>query len=245
MGKTKEQNTQAELQKLQAELDQLKSDFREYSRIVSHDLSAPFRQIRSFVDLIEKLSADEMSEESLGYLEHIEQAATKGQKTIEGMLEYYRIPVQMEAFEQTPFKACLHSATKRLQKKYTHDVEIVAGELPELSCDAHMMERVFYRILDNAILYQPEGQTPHITIAASVDQSWANIVIKDNGIGMESDKAPQCFKVLTRLNHDIRYEGTGMGLAIAARIVEQHGGKLHVVSSPNEGSSFTISLPVA
>lgn len=236
-------SVEVELQQTKAELARLKTDFVEYSRIVSHDLSAPFRQIRAFSELVQVKAEDVLEEDILSYLGHINEVALKGQKTIEGLLEYYRLSVQIKTLEEVSLDACLGTALKRLRRKHTQNADIHISPMPTILCDAELMERLFYRMLDNAMLYQPEGQRPHVLIAAKTEGNWVSVTMKDNGIGMRSQTAHECFNPLTRLSADNRFSGTGMGLSNAQRIAELHGGKIDVVSSLGEGTEFTIRLP--
>jgi signal transduction histidine kinase len=121
---------------------------------------------------------------------------------------------------------------------------VEVGELPTIEADAVQMQEVLYNLLSNALKYRREGQSPVVKILSRTSGSTCCIYVEDNGIGFDEALSEKIFRPLQRLHPQRVYGGTGMGLAICRKIVELHGGAITARSTPGEGSTFIVSLPI-
>ncbi len=119
------------------------------------------------------------------------------------------------------------------------------GEIPPVMADAAQLEQVFMNLIGNALKYRREGVPPAISVSARRTNGMVEFAVADNGIGIEPQYHDQIFEMFRRLHTHDQYEGTGIGLAVVKRIVERHGGRVRVESTPGEGSTFFFTLPAA
>jgi signal transduction histidine kinase len=137
------------------------------------------------------------------------------------------------------------------------NAQINVPSLPKIRGDKSQIDQLFLNLLSNALKFQPEGVTPVVTIEATEpsdddlkdllmagEYDWLKLIISDNGIGFEQSFAEKIFAPFQRLHGRSEYKGTGIGLAVCRRIVERHNGKIFADSSPGEGATFTILLPM-
>jgi light-regulated signal transduction histidine kinase (bacteriophytochrome) len=122
--------------------------------------------------------------------------------------------------------------------------QVQTGKLPVIEADPTQMHQLLQNLITNGLKFHQEGQPPVIWVSASNTRNRCQLFIKDNGIGFESQYIDRIFKPFQRLHSRQEYEGSGMGLAICRRIVERHGGAITATSTPGEGSTFIVSLPI-
>ncbi|MFP5212950.1 MAG: sensor histidine kinase [Acidobacteriota bacterium] len=118
------------------------------------------------------------------------------------------------------------------------------GDLPTIHADESQMRQLFQNLIGNGLKYHKEAEPPVIRLRARTEAGMCELTVEDEGIGFEERFAEKIFAPFQRLHGRSEYEGTGIGLAIARKIVERHGGTITARSKPGEGSTFTITLPV-
>jgi signal transduction histidine kinase len=111
--------------------------------------------------------------------------------------------------------------------------------------DENQLVRLFQNLIGNALKYRAAERPPQVRVRARVDGAMAEVAVTDNGIGIEAQHFDRIFRIFQRLHGAGKYDGTGIGLAIVKRVVENHGGTIAVASTPGEGSTFTVRLPLA
>lgn len=122
-------------------------------------------------------------------------------------------------------------------------VEICWGELPEITAVKIPIQQLFQNLISNAVKYQQPGTSPKINISATEKEDCWHFEVADNGIGIEPEYFNKIFVIFQRLHHKDEYSGTGIGLAICKKIVDNHKGKIWVASTPGKGSSFYFDIP--
>jgi PAS domain S-box-containing protein len=238
-----------EQQKLLAEqAEELKAsntELEQFAYVASHDLQEPLRAVSGYAKLLLDNYGGSLEEKGRGYAERTVEGATRMQKLISDLLEYSRVSRQGKSFKPTHLAESVRSAMALLDASIKESGAVVdVSELPVVMADSGQMVRLMQNVIGNAIKYCGEA-TPRIEISAqqSDETGFWTIRAKDNGIGIAPEHAERVFVIFQRLHSRNEYAGTGIGLAVCRRIVERHGGKMHVEPNAVTGSTFVFTLP--
>lgn len=221
----------------------------EFVANVSHELKTPLTAIKGFVETLQE-GAFEDKETSQKFLNIIQEHTQRLETLVNDLLNLSALESKETKLiiEQTPLKTLVESAMGLLKKKLEdkkHRLLLkIPPALPPLLVDRSKMQQVFLNLLDNAIKFTPSGGT--ITVSAFQNHNSIRIDVQDTGIGIEQHHIPRLFERFYRVDKGRSRElgGTGLGLAIVKHIVQSHQGKISVQSTPGQGSTFTISLPL-
>ncbi|KIL99656.1 Phytochrome two-component sensor histidine kinase Cyanobacterial phytochrome B [Paramagnetospirillum magnetotacticum MS-1] len=219
-------------------------DLEMVTAVAAHDLQEPARTIVSFLQLLQLRYGDKLGEDAAQYIAYAIDGAHRMRDQLAGLLEYTMIDRGSATFPPTDTEAVLIDALDALKPKIDETKAVVShGALPVVNADPGQIRVLFQHLIANAIKFHHEGRKPDISVtAARSDGAW-EFSIADNGIGIDEAYWDKIFVVFQRLHSLQRYEGTGIGLAICRKIVERHGGRIRVVSAPDQGSTFTFTLP--
>jgi len=227
---------------LSLELARSNEELERFAFAVAHDLRAPLRSIETMTQLFLKLNAGTLDEESAQLLDFVVNSADRMDRLIQDLLEFATVSQQAETSE-VDAKAVAELAAQDLQEAFDQSgATIVIESLPVIRANEGQLLRLFQNLIGNAIKYRGEN-TPEILIAASSTAGKTVFSVKDNGIGIDPQYHQQIFDPVRRLHTDSEYEGTGVGLAICKRVVQQHNGRIWVKSRPGEGSTFYFTIP--
>ncbi|AHF99883.1 histidine kinase [Halostagnicola larsenii XH-48] len=211
----------------------------------SHDLQEPLRMVSSYLQLIERRYRDALDEDGEEFLEFAIDGADRMRAMIQSLLEYSRVETRGEPLESVDLETAVTDVIDDLQLRIDeHDADITVEELPRVEGDPGQLRQLFQNLLSNAIQYSGD-ETPRVHIAAERSDSMWTISVTDEGIGIDPDETGRIFEVFERLHSRAEYSGTGIGLALAQRIVERHGGDIWAESVPGEGATFSFTLPPA
>lgn len=240
-------------------INQLESTNKELDRfafMASHDLQEPIRKIRIFSDRISEKYTDLIGDEGRQYIDKMQSACARMQTLIADILAFTKIEVTRESLIYSDIGSLVDEVIAemdlRIQEKHAR---IVKSGLPKLHVHPGLIKSLFQNLLSNALKYARKEVPPVITITTKMDTStkagdsisvkkYWRIYVQDNGIGFEQQYAEQIFTMFTRLHVGPEYTGTGIGLAICKKIVDEHHGYISARSTLNEGAVFVISLPV-
>ena len=237
------------------ELELRNHELQQFSWVVSHDLKEPIRKIEMFIKIIKEKFLIE-DETATDYINRSLKAAERMTKLITDLLEYSRLSSQT-ALEQTDMSEVINEVLADLdylteEKK----ANIHVSKLPTIQAIPSQLRQVFQNLVGNSLKFSKTDTAPEINITselvltkafdAEVDPNgkFCRIVVKDNGIGFNETYLDKIFVIFQRLNDRESYEGTGIGLAIAKKIIDKHDGLITAKSVPGEGSSFIIILPL-
>ena len=228
-----------DLERRNRELERSNAALEQFAAIASHDLSAPLRTIHGFLRLLERKHADELSGQAREFVAHAVGASIRMQRLIDDLLIYSRVGTSNRPHERVPVAVVVQEVVQALGA--SGRVEWI--DLPEV--DAHRSELVqlFQNLIGNALKYVPADREPHVEVSAEQAGAEWCFVVADNGIGVDPEMADQLFEPFRRGSDDGEYEGTGIGLAIARKVVEQHGGRIWVEPRDGGGSEFCFTLP--
>ena len=228
---------------LNRELQRSNEDLEQFAFAASHDLHEPLRTVASFASLLEKTAGAKLTDVELKYLKYISEGARRMQALIDNLLTYSQVGQKPKSPQIVDLNAVLAWAIENLRKSICEsEAEISSDPLPSVTGDMGQLGHVFQNLIGNAIKYARPGIKPVIRLSAAQENDHWLILVRDNGIGIDSAYFQSIFGALKRL-HGKEIPGTGLGLAVCRRVVEAHGGKIWVESTPGEGSTFCFTLP--
>ena len=227
----------AELQRSNAELEQ-------FAYVASHDLQEPLRMVASYCQLLQRRYKDKLDADANEFIGFAVEGANRMQRLINDLLGYSRTGRgggNPENFRSTD---ALKGAIANLQGAISESgAKIEFGELPMVRADRTQITQLFQNLIGNAIKFRRDGVSPLIRVAAAAEGKFWHFTVEDNGIGIEKDYLDRVFLIFQRLHERNKYPGTGIGLAIAKKVIEHHGGRIWIESTPGQGSKFNFTLP--
>lgn len=232
-----------------AQLEATNRELEAFCYSVSHDLRAPVRHLSGFAKLLQKRSAAALDEKGLRYLQNIDQSAEVMGQLVDDLLAFSR----MGRSEMAAAPVDLAQLVREVQQTLAPECEGRSviweiGELPVVEGDAAMLRQVIINLLSNALKYtRPRAEARiEVGLLADGDRSERAMVtcfVRDNGVGFDMQYADKLFGVFQRLHRPEEFEGTGIGLALAQRIVTRHGGSVWADATLGGGATFSFSLP--
>ncbi len=236
-----------ELQSYMKKLEESNEALRDFASIASHDLQEPLRKVKSFGGMLKQKCGDSLGEEGSDYLDRVLNANQRMQSLLSALLEYSRLSTKTDPFVEVEPAKIIREVLSDLEVRIVNTGgEVHVGAMPVISADPTQMRQLFQNLIGNALKFHKEGQNPIVQVrSVSGTDSGCQIIVEDNGIGFEERYLEKIFAPFHRLHGKAsRYEGTGMGLAICKKIVERHGGSITATSTPGEGATFIIELPL-
>ncbi len=248
---TKENSYQALLLEQSGQIalqnDQLKhvnEELRQFAFITSHDLKEPLRMIGSFTQIIENQYAEKLGKESETYFKFIKEGVGRMSALLDALLQYATIGKNLIDPEPVDIGEIVRMARANLRINIEETcANILCLEMPTVSSVPSLLIQLFQNLIGNAIKFRRPSGRPIILISAEEQPDHWIFSIEDNGIGIESNDIERIFTIFQRLHKRTEYEGTGIGLAICAKIVTQFGGRIWVESIKGQGSTFRFTLP--
>ena len=234
---------QRELKQKMNELSHLNEDLNQFAYVASHDLREPLRNITSFLQLLERRYKDQLDQDANVFIGFAVDGAKRLDELIKDLLEYSRVANKEIQFTDVNFQNVADQVVSNLRVLIEeNNAHITYGSLPTIRSDKNQMKLLLQNLLSNAIKYRSK-KTPQIQITAKKEANQYVISVKDNGIGIDHKHLNRIFGIFNRLHTQEEYEGSGIGLAIAQRIVHQHGGEIWAESQPGKGSTFYFTIP--
>lgn len=240
-----------------ASLEQANKDLDRFAFMASHDLQEPLRKIRMFSDRLALKYNEMMDDDGKNNIQRIHKAAERMQNLITDILTFSKISVDNPAFINCDMNKLLEEVLTDLDEEIKEKKGMVfIDKLPVLSVNPSLIKPLFHNLIGNALKYSKKDTAPIVKVTSEtsaqlngkagqgVTPKYCRIFIQDNGIGFDQKYAEEIFGMFKRLHHNSEFQGTGIGLALCKKIVEQHNGFISARSTINEGSTFIISLPL-
>ncbi|CAG0950089.1 two-component system, OmpR family, sensor histidine kinase VicK [Rhodocyclaceae bacterium] len=232
---------EARVRERTAELEHANRDLESFSYSISHDLRAPLRAINGFAQILTSEEGHRLSDDGREMLTRIARAATKLGDLIDDVLEYSRAGRLVQTIEDLDLEPLARRIAGELAAVYPR-AEIRIGDLPTVRGDPTMLRQVLENLMGNACKYSAKREKPEIEIGTVTQGEEEVVFVRDNGAGFDMHYAGKLFGMFQRLHTDRDFEGTGVGLAIAKRLIERHGGRIWAEAEPNKGACFYFSL---
>lgn len=240
-----------------AQLEEANKELDRFAFMASHDLQEPLRKIRTFSDLLHIRYNDNLDENGKMHIHRIKTAAERMQLLIQDILTFSKMSLDKMDYVNSDLNLIIKEVLADLQETaQKEDATITIGSLPTLPVNPVLIRPLFSNLISNAIKYRRPDVKPVINIFTEneVDEvrrngnepakKYCRIYIQDNGIGFDQKYAEQIFGMFQRLHSNKEIEGTGIGLALCKKIVEEHKGFISARGEINKGSTFVVSLPV-
>jgi light-regulated signal transduction histidine kinase (bacteriophytochrome) len=218
-----------ELRRLEAELDA-------FTYAIAHDLRAPVRHIDGFIKLLER-EAPPATDKAAHYLRTVANASNRLAGMIDDLAALSRVSRAPLERRDVPLAPLIHDVVRELDAK-GRDVEWRVGELPSVRADAALVRLLSRHLLANALKYT-RARSPAVI---EVGSEGATIFVRDNGAGFDMRQSERLFGIFQRLHREEQFEGSGIGLATARRIVARHGGRIWAEGAPDAGATFRFTL---
>jgi len=220
------------------------ADLQQFAYVTAHDLQEPLRGISAMTELLQRRYGGQLDAGANELIAHVVASADRMSNLIGDLLKYSKTLNQSDVpFTKVATKAAVEWAVNNLKQAIEESAAVLdIGDLPEVHGDMVNLVLLFQNLIGNAIKYRGSG-SPRIGIsAAAEDHEWIFSLV-DNGIGIDAAYHKKIFGLFKRL-HGAQYQGTGIGLALCRRIVENHGGSIWVESEPGKGATFKFTLPM-
>lgn len=225
------------------QLTQTNHSLERFAYVCSHDLKEPARIVENFTDLFLTKYADQIDDVGREYLNHVIDSSRTMQQMIKDILSYSQLENKSTAFVNVDCDEEIQKVIKNLDLTLKEtDADIIYKGLPVIKADRIQIYQIFQNLIGNAIKFCDKDKPKVIISAEDKGEEW-QFVVKDNGVGIKPEYSNKIFGVFQRLNHKEDYPGTGIGLSICQKIVQKHGGRIWVESTPGQGASFYFTLP--
>jgi PAS domain S-box-containing protein len=225
------------------ELTRSNKELEQFAYVTSHDLSEPLRMVASYTQLLERRYSGNFDADAREFMGYIVGGAQRMKLLIDDLLAYSRAGRPSVKMRPHALDLLLDDALANLADAIARNgATVERGPLPQVVCDRSGMIQLLQNLIGNAIKFRSTEPIVVKVSATELEREWS-IRIEDNGIGISPEYFERIFVIFQRLHARTAYEGTGIGLAICKKIVERHGGTIHVESQPGKGSAFSFTLP--
>jgi PAS domain S-box-containing protein len=240
---TDQRMAEQELKKGLHKLSLLNDELKQFAYVTSHDLKEPLRTIVNGVQLLENKCKGQLGQDADELIGFVTESAARMVRLIDDILAYSRVGARGAAFASVDSDQILESTIRALETTIQETAATITHDpLPTLSADAAEFGLLFQNLILNGIKFCG-GEIPRVHVSSRRrDGEWL-FSVRDNGIGIEPEYREKIFVIFQRLHSRSEYPGTGIGLAIAKKIVERHRGRIWVESEPGVGSTFYFTIP--
>jgi PAS domain S-box-containing protein len=226
------------------ELERSNAELEQFAYVASHDLSEPLRMVSSYLQLLRRRYHGKLDADADQFIDYAVDGAGRMRDLIDDLLTYSRagrgdqplVPVDSRAVAERVADALSSAEDAR-------ESHVAIGELPVVNGDEQQLGQLFQNLIGNAVKFVPEDRMPEVAVSAARDGARWRFSVEDNGIGIDAAHADRIFRMFQRLHSRDEYRGTGIGLAIAKKVVERHGGTIWAEPRPEGGSRFCFTLP--
>lgn len=254
---TDQHDANVAVEKRNFELEQINAELESFNHVTSHDLQEPLRKIQTFISRISSQDMNSLSETGREYIAKIQTSATRMRTLIDDLLLFSKTNKSDKVFAETDLNELLQNAQQELAQTIQEKNAVInAGKLPVLNVIPYQIQQLFINLIGNSLKYSRPNVTPAINIQCQKisvsptsfseikqDKEYYQISVTDNGMGFDPQFSESIFTLFQRLHTSSEFPGTGIGLAICKKIVENHMGAIKAEGQLNKGATFTVFLP--
>ena len=250
-------SNEEKLREFTAQLERSNRELQDFAYVASHDLQEPLRKIVVFGERLKEKCGEKVDAEAGDYLERMQKAAARMQTLINDLLSFSRVTTKAKPFEPVDLAKVADDVVNDLEGRIEQvKGRVEVGSLPVIEAEALQMRQLLQNLIGNALKFRRPEVPPVVKVEAQimanpspaageeVTKKVCRLTVSDNGIGFDEKYLDRIFNVFQRLHSRNEYEGTGMGLAIARKIVVFHHGDITAKSKPGLGATFIVTLPV-
>jgi len=242
---TKRKQMEERLKETMAELQRSNTELQQFAYIASHDLQEPLRKIQAFGDRLKSRYTEALDERGRDYLDRTLNAAKRMQALINNLLTLSRITTRAQPFVPVNLADVMEKVLSDLELHIERAGGLVeVGDLSTIDADPTQMRQLFQNLINNGLKFHHPEKKPVVKVYGQSLNEVCQLIVEDNGIGFEEKYKDRIFGIFQRLHGRGQYDGTGVGLAICQKIAERHGGSITAKSSPGQGATFIVTLPV-
>jgi PAS domain S-box-containing protein len=226
-----------------AELERSNAELAQFAYVASHDLSEPLRMVSSYLQLLRRRYRGHIDDDADAFIDYAVEGAARMRTLIEDLLAYSRAGRAERPLEPVDTAQVVGDVANTLRARAAGEEPVIEwGELPTVDGDGPQLAQLFQNLIGNGIKFVAEGTRPHVRVSAvREDRGW-RFVVEDNGIGIDPRHVERVFGMFQRLHTRDEFPGTGIGLAIAKKVVERHGGRIWLTPRETGGSCFEFTL---
>jgi PAS domain S-box-containing protein len=233
----------SERKRIEESIRQVNKELESFTYSVSHDLRAPLRIIDGYADILLEDYSSQLNSEGVRVLGTIKRNARRMGQLIDDLLNMSRLGRRELEKSLVDMNRMVNRVINETKPRESACV-VHVDQLEPGHCDESLIEQVWINLLSNAFKYSSQTETPTVSITCQTTPSEVIYSVSDNGVGFDMKYADKLFGVFQRLHKVTEFEGTGIGLALAQRIVNRHGGRIWADASPGIGATFRFSLPL-
>ena len=232
-----------ELRRHKDEVEALSSELEAFTYSISHDLRTPLRGMIGYLGALRQDTGPSLSPEGASYVARAIQCAERMQSLVDDLLRLSRVGRQEIHLLATPLRNLVGQVIAALPPETpARAIEWRLGELPKVACDPILVRQVFEHLISNALKFTRSRPRAVITVEAVVREGETVFVVRDNGVGFDPQHAANLFTPFARMHPADEFEGNGIGLALASRILRRHGGRIWAEAAIDQGASFYFTL---
>ena len=226
------------------ELEAANKELEAFSYSISHDLRAPLRSVGAFSSILLQEHSSRMPAEARRLLDIVTTSARRMEQLIEDLLRFSRLSRQPLSKQPVDIPALVQATLQELrQQENDRQINVTVGELPNCVGDQSLLKQVFVNLLSNAFKFTRQREKASVEVGCQRQEGETVYFVRDNGAGFDARYAEKLFGVFQRLHSAEQFEGTGVGLSIAQRIVQRHGGRIWAEGKVDGGATFYFTLP--
>jgi signal transduction histidine kinase/Na+/proline symporter len=219
------------------------AELEQFAYVASHDLQEPLRMVGSYLQILEQRYKSQLDTDAHEFIGYAVDGAKRMQRLINDLLAYSRVDTKARPFRPVDCATVLDTVKRSLHLAIEDSgAQITVDALPVVTGDGTQLAQLFQNLIGNAIKFRGD-KPPQVHVSMAEEDSCWSFSVQDNGIGIAPEYFQKVFVLFQRLHSRDAYPGTGIGLAICKKIVEYHGGRIWVESTPGQGSVFRFTLP--
>lgn len=216
----------------------------QFAYVSSHDLREPLRMITSFLQLLKKRYDNDLDEDAHDFINYAVEGAKRLDMMLSDLLEFSKIGTQECELKYLHSEGIVEQVLLNLKMLfYDNNADVAYDSLPIIYANEYQMVQLFQNLIGNSIKFHG-NEDPKVHISVKKEDNEYVFAVGDNGIGMEKQHLERIFTIFQRLNRRQQYDGSGVGLAISQRIIQEHGGKIWAISIPAGDQHFTSQYPL-